>query len=87
LFSFVSTQGDGRPKFRQRRVVAVTASYCYAKITPAALHCDDPAAATSKLWDRTRIRLHRHRSRHGGLSVPFIRVPDGIGFEQELPVD
>jgi hypothetical protein len=30
-----------RPNFRQRRIVAFTAGWRYAKITPVALHCGD----------------------------------------------
>jgi hypothetical protein len=37
VFSFVSAQGDGRPNFRQRRVVAVTADSRHAKIAPDVL--------------------------------------------------
>ena len=32
------TQRARRPNFRQRRIVAFTASWCYAKFAPAALH-------------------------------------------------
>jgi hypothetical protein len=37
-----------RPNFRQRRIVAFTASWCYAKFTPATLHRGDFAAGTPK---------------------------------------
>jgi hypothetical protein len=34
-----SRPGEGRPNFRQRRIVAFTAACCYAKSTPRVLRC------------------------------------------------
>jgi hypothetical protein len=75
-----------RPKFRQRRIVAFTASCCYAKIAPAALHCGDFSAGASKRREGARIGFTGVGRGRRDLSVRTVHVPDGMGFKQNLPV-
>jgi hypothetical protein len=76
-----------RPNFRQRRVVAVTASCCHAKITPAALHCGDLAAAPSNVGIEPESGFARIGPGSGGRSGWPVHVRHGMGIKQNLPVD
>jgi hypothetical protein len=76
-----------RPNFRQRRIVAFTASLCHAKITPSALQCGDlPCATPNCLTQGLNSSWAIFDSACRGAKAGRAYLADGIGLSKTCPV-